>query len=297
MLSDRSYMRDDYPRQKTSVLVWLISAITAGYILQIVFSRWFDAGHLLERSFGLSIPTLKAGWVWTLFTYGFLHSSTNLLHVVVNLLLLYFLGRELLPLVGPRRFVNLFLTALAVGGLTWAATNWQHAGLEPLLGSSAGVAAFLIVFACFYPNQQMTFLLFFFIPITLKPKYLAITAVLVDLGGFLFYEVMGGPSPFDFAYSAHLGGMLVGWLYFRYVHDGNWSFRSRSASVELPGWMRKKSKAVIAAPAYRVNLSNRNDLRAEVDRILDKINSDGFGALTADEKRLLDEAKDSLSRR
>jgi hypothetical protein len=37
-------------------------------------------------------------------------------------------------------------------------------------------------------------------------------------------------------------------------------------------------------------------LRAEVDRILDKINSEGFGALTAEEKRLLDEARDLLSR-
>jgi len=46
-----------------------------------------------------------------------------------------------------------------------------------------------------------------------------------------------------------------------------------------------------------VNLTNRDDLRAEVDRILDKINSQGFGALTADEKRVLDEARDLLSRR
>jgi hypothetical protein len=34
-----------------------------------------------------------------------------------------------------------------------------------------------------------------------------------------------------------------------------------------------------------------------VDRILDKINSGGFGSLSADERRILDEAKDLLSRR
>jgi hypothetical protein len=38
------------------------------------------------------------------------------------------------------------------------------------------------------------------------------------------------------------------------------------------------------------------DLRAQVDLILDKINSQGFGALTPEEKRILDEAKDLLSR-
>ena len=53
-----------------------------------------------------------------------------------------------------------------------------------------------------------------------------------------------------------------------------------------------------AAPAaYQVNVGSPGDLRAEVDRILDKINSQGFGALTAEEKRMLDEAKDLLSRR
>ena len=44
-------------------------------------------------------------------------------------------------------------------------------------------------------------------------------------------------------------------------------------------------------------LGSREGLRAEVDRILDKINSQGFGALTADEKRLLDDAHDLLSKR
>ena len=34
----------------------------------------------------------------------------------------------------------------------------------------------------------------------------------------------------------------------------------------------------------------------EVDRILDKINEKGFGALTQQEKRTLDEAKDVLRR-
>jgi hypothetical protein len=166
-----------------------------------------------------------------------------------------------------------------------------------VIGASAGVSALLIVFACFYPNQQMTFLLFFIIPVTLKPKYVAFAALAIDLCGFLFYEVLGAVSPFDFAHSAHLGGMAVGWLYFRYVHDGEWNLLSRRADIELPRWMRKGAKSSAPAPAYRVDLSNRVDLRAEVDRILDKINSQGFGALTAAEKSVLDEAKHLLSRR
>jgi hypothetical protein len=61
--------------------------------------------------------------------------------------------------------------------------------------------------------------------------------------------------------------------------------------------MRRRPKEPEASAGYKVNISAPADLRLEVDRILDKINSEGFGALTDDEKRLLDEAKDLLSRR
>jgi len=296
MLSDRSYMRNDYPQRTTSVLVWLICAITAGFIVQNVMLRWFHVGGAVYSLFALSIQGLHSARIWTLVTYSLLHVPDNLLHIVGNLLALYFLGRELLPLLGSRRFLGLYLAATVVGGMAWAATHWVQAGNPTLIGASAGVSALLIVFACFYPNQQMTFLLFFVFPVTLKPKYIAIAAALIDLSGFVFYELLGAVSPFGFAHSAHLGGMAVGWLYFRHVHQARWGFLSGQPEIELPAWMRKRAKAP-APPVYGVNLSNRNDLRAEVDRILDKINSQGFGALTADEKRLLDEAKDSLSRR
>ncbi|WP_414664416.1 DUF6576 domain-containing protein [Horticoccus sp. 23ND18S-11] len=48
------------------------------------------------------------------------------------------------------------------------------------------------------------------------------------------------------------------------------------------------------APAPAVT---KEELRAEADRILDKINSHGFAALTADEKRVLHEARNLLSRK
>ena len=68
----------------------------------------------------------------------------------------------------------------------------------------------------------------------------------------------------------------------------------------MPKWFRRAKKTQPAA--YHVNVGTatpptRDELRAEVDRILDKINSQGFGALTDEEKRRLDEAKDLLSRK
>ena len=106
---------------------------------------------------------------------------------------------------------------------------------------------------------------------------------------------MGAPSPFGFAHSAHLGGMAAGWLYFRFVHDHDW--RGSRPNLELPQWLKRPLRPTPPPPPEPVTIGSREHLKAEVDRILDKINSQGFGALTADEKRLLDEARDLLSRR
>lgn len=297
MLSDRHYMRDSYDPSRNggvSVMTWLLSAIIAGFVLQNVFLRWFNAGDFFNSYFALSPYAAASGKVWTLLTYGFLHDPRNLLHILANVLAIYFLGRELIPLLGNRRFVTVYLSAVATGGLLWLATNWQTQGL--VVGASAAACGLLIIYAGFFPHRPITFLLFFILPVTLKPKHIAITLLLLDLAGFAFYEVLGAVSPFGVAHSAHLGGMLAGWVYFRYVHDRAWTF----------SWSRRQSKPsrrtfeadfpVDEADEPEVLPANRN-LRAEVDRILDKINSEGFGALTPEEKRLLDSAKDLLSRR
>ena len=297
MLSDRSYMQSDYPRNPTNAVTWLISALVAGFVLQFVFLRWFSLGDTLENAFALSIPNIQAGRIWTVLTYGFLHSTDNLLHLVGNVLLVYFVGRVLEPMLGSRRFLMLFAGCLATGAALWIGTHWQSGG-TPAIGATAGVLGLFTVFACFYPNQPITFLLFFVVPVTIRPKYAAIGLLAAELMGFVFYEVMRAASPFGsgIAFSAHVGGMLAGWIYFRYLHEANWRLSSGRNDIELPRWLRKKPKIAPPAPV-QVDITSREDLRAEVDRILDKINSHGFNALTADEKRLLDDARDLLSRR
>lgn len=300
MLYDRPYMRDNPSSRRTSPLTWLICAIVAGFVIQMIFSNWFSAGGQFERELAVTASGLKAGHVWILLTYGFLHSPVNLLHIVCNVIALYFLGRELLPMLGTRRFVGLYGAALIAGGLAWATVNWKHGLPYPVLyGATPAVDALLILYACFFPNQEISFL-FFFIPVRLKPKYLAMAVMLFDLFGFAFYEVMGAVSPlgaFGFAHSAHLAGMAVGYFYYRFVHDAEWRFLSQRADVELPQWLKRGAPRAASQPTFRVNVGSREDIRAEVDRILDKINSEGFGALTPEEKRRLDEARDLLSRR
>lgn len=288
-------MRDGYERRRTSILTWLLSSIAAAFLVQMVFARSFPIG--LEWSLGLTPAAMRQGHVWTLLSYGFLHSTDNLLQVIAYLLVIYFAGREVLPILGGRRFLAFYAAALAAGAGLWLAVHWRHPDL--LIGASAAVCALVILYACFFPNRETTLLLFFILPVTVKPKYIAYGLLAIDLFGFVFYEVLGAASPFYAAHSAHLGGMAAAWVYFRYLHDSKWSLSPGRAEIELPRWMKHRgvAKAAGSAASFSVNIGDRGHLRAEVDRILDKINSDGFGSLSADEKRVLDEARDLISRR
>jgi membrane associated rhomboid family serine protease len=305
MPSDRPYLRDDYPRERTSVLTWLISAMVAGFAIQFATEfSWVSAGRSAEHFLALSVPALQRGWIWTLLTHPFLHSTGFIVHVIFNLFALYFLGRELLPMLGSRRFLGLFAGATLLGGALWTATHWRFGGGEAHVGATPAVAALFTVFACFFPRQPLSFLLFFVFPVTVRPKQLVIGFLGISVLGFLIYELPGAMLPLDIrlSSSAHLGGVLAGLIYYRFGHETTWTFRRKGRDVELPAWVTRAKKTPAATPTnFQVDVATptlpaKENIRAEVDRILDKINSEGLPALTAAEKALLDNAKDLLSR-
>jgi membrane associated rhomboid family serine protease len=296
MLSDRHYMREDYGRSSGfSALTWLIIIITGGFVVENIFLRWFSdgIGEQFFRLFTVTRDGITSGFVWSLVTHALLHDPDNLLHLAFTLLALFFFGRSVVSEIGPRRMITLFTIAVAVGGLTWLGVNWTHPG--HLYGAAAGVCALAIFFACHSPDQPIAV---FFVDIGMRARHLGIGMVVIGLVGLVLVEIPGrGHSWFAMPHSAHLGGMLVGWIYYRYIYQKDWGAFAGRPAIELPGWLRKSRKAKLPAPVYKVNLSNKDDLRAEIDRILDKINSDGFQSLTDEEKHRLDQARDQLSRR
>lgn len=297
MLSDRPYMREDYQRERTSFLVWFLCAIVAGFIVQSIASVWLNSGAF-QNLIALTASGLKQFAFWQLFTYPLLHAGP--LHLLFTGLGIFFIGRELTAHVGDRRLMWFTVAATVIGGLVWFAVN--HARGGDLVGATSILFAYLILFGCLFPNREISFLIFFVIPVTTRPKYVAWACVAIGLFGFLFSELPG--RSLGAHHSAHLGAMAAAWLYYRYFLAGDFTF-SRP-SIELPKWMQRSKKSA-PAPAYKVNVSTpppsaaapvgRSDLRAEVDRILDKINAKGFGSLTPEEKRVLDSARDTLSRR
>jgi membrane associated rhomboid family serine protease len=299
MGSYRDYMRQDYPKERTSVLIWLICALIAGYVLQHVVLTILGDYPSFYRGFSsasyLSPQAIASGWVWTLVSYSFCHDVKNLLHIIFSVLGLYLIGRELEPAMGSSRFLKFYGMCILGGGIAWLAAHWVQGG--SLVGASAGIMGLFTLFICLNPERPITFLFLFF-PITFpKAKYLGYALLSLELFGFIFYELYASGSAV--ANSAHLGGMLVAFCYYRIVYVGvSWPRlplgRSASAQVIPPAWAENTSSK--QSPAYKVNLTSRASLRAEVDRILDKINSQGFGSLSPEEKRTLDDAKDLLNK-
>jgi hypothetical protein len=122
----------------------------------------------------------------------------------------------------------------------------------------------------------------------------------LELFGFVFWELRDNSQGANF--SAHLGGMLAGAFVFWFLTSGklfpSFVFSTKTPKpinpIKKPSFFTNKSGS--SKPAYSVDFSNQHSLQAEVDRILDKINEKGFGALTQAEKNTLDKAKGLLNK-
>ncbi|HAQ57427.1 MAG TPA: hypothetical protein DEA16_05650 [Opitutae bacterium] len=301
MLYDRPYMRQaPEPVAKQTNAVTILLIVTIGiFVLQQVLNVSFPGtggrqNLFLTDWFALSADNFKDLKVWTVFSYAFLHSTTTILHLLGNMLGLFFIGRILEPLLGKQQFLILYFGGAVAGALTYLIFHFD--GNNTVVGASAAVFALLAFFCQRHPEQPITLLLFFVIPLTVKPKWLFWGLLGYSIYALIFTELAGTSHV---AHSAHLGGFLVGVLFFRYVYNGNSSFAAarKRPSIEMPEWFKRRKRSAAQA-SYQVNrpTTSNNDLQKEVDRILDKINASGFGSLNPTEKATLDQAKDILSK-
>jgi hypothetical protein len=206
----------------------------------------------------------------------------GVLHLLFNLLGIHFIARNVEYILSTKKYFQLFLVSTSVGSFLWVIFNSDF-GL--LLGASAFVMACLTYFCLQKPNDPITFLLFLILPVKLKPKFLLMGVLGLELYGFLFGELQNSSS---IAHSAHLGGMVVGLLYshspFNLSRFPKFSFKFRGTQETVNKSFRDESK-------YTINKETDREVEIQIDKILDKINENGFGSLNDDEKRLLEKAQ------
>ena len=140
--------------------------------------------------------------------------------------------------------------------------------------------------------------MFFILPVSIKPKYILYGILAIEAYGFIFMELKTGSS---IAHSAHLGGIITGYSFYIFQPENRtlgfllskipkFTFNGpKSKTVRNPIKFGTKAKG-----NYTVNLNSDNSLQEEIDKILDKINSDGFGALNQGERNLLEKQRISL---
>jgi membrane associated rhomboid family serine protease len=261
-----------------SVTHLLIYFTVAVFIAQLLGNllRW----PVLEYVFALSPAELRRGFVWQPLTYMFLHAG--LLHILFNMLVLWFFGREVEYFIGAKCFTRLYFMGGLAGAVLWLAFNF-HTN-ELVMGASAAVLACVIAFATLFPEREITLLLFFLIPVTLKAKYLALIAVAFDLVPLLSHQVT------NVAHLAHLGGALLGYVYIKSLGYGappRWLLWWQRATQAMRPRRRK--------PVAR-QLSREEFIQEQIDPILDKISREGMQSLTRRERKILESAKDLLQK-
>ena len=285
-----------YSRFRWTAVGVFAAAIACVFLVQSVEQVWLRSNLL--QSFGtLSIGSLKSGHLWTLITYAFLHGG--FWHAALNILAILLIGLPMEEEIGSKAMTLVIFLLMLAGSLAFSLAHVMTGGV--LLGASAVAVGLLTLYCLSYPDRPITLLLFFVLPVTLMPKWILIFTLAVNLFGFAFGEIAPGGSS-TVGYSAHLGGMLGAWIIFRwclksYSNYGVPPVSSPKPTVNLPGWISKKIffKGKREGSAPKPN-SPRATLQKEIDRILDKINTKGFGALSAQEKETLDKAKDILGK-
>jgi len=244
------------------VVIKLIAANVLFYILQLVLIRTSFTDLLSLQ------PHLVAtrGYVWQIVSYMFLHDETNLLHIVLNMFIIWMFGRTLEDIWGSRRFLR-FYFACGIGG---ALLSFLFAYNTKVLGASAAAYGILLAYGVLFPNQRL--LLWFFLPIRAR------TLVI----GLVIFEIFMGLSIQDgIAHFAHLGGMAAALLLLRK------EYQLRRLGAYIAG--------LFSRIPLRISFDRDKDTRGnaeKVDSILDKIAEKGYENLTETEKRILEKYSD-----
>lgn len=156
-----------------NVLVWLAQISPIG--LEITYEFFFA-------------PLLAMSEPWRMLSSGFVHDWTGPLHILFNSYAIWIFGRQLEPMLGPLRFLVLYLTSIVGGSV---AVLWLSDPVVPVVGASGALfglmAAFFVIIRETGGNASQLF---------------GLIAINFALGFFVS----------GISWEGHLGGMVTGLL-------------------------------------------------------------------------------------
>jgi membrane associated rhomboid family serine protease len=245
---------------------WVLRLLMAN---AIVFLLQMTMPGVIENLFAF-VPAQVLTRPWTIITYMFVHGGFG--HILFNMLSLFFFGPRVESRLGGRRFATLYL----VSGIMGAVASVFFAPNAAIIGASGAVFGVMLAFATFWPRDQI--LIWGILPVEARVMVIAMTAMAVVFG---FTGAQAGVAHF-----AHLGGFVGGWICLRAFRRGSdvkkWQAKAappvarESSESTLNRWRRIRREGL-----HEVN-------RAELDRILDKISSQGMSSLSAGDREFLE---------
>jgi len=182
--------------------------------LMIATAAVFVVTYLPLRLFGWQAPFVYLGlqpyavvhrlYLWQLGTYLFLHGG--FFHIFFNMFALWMFGPDLEQLWGESEFLKFyFLCGIGAGVFDVVLTTFFGSPLSLTIGASGAIYGLLLAFGVLFPNRPI--FIWFVIPIPAK-------WFVVIIGAIEFFSEISGPGS-NVAHLAHLGGMLVAYLYLR----------------------------------------------------------------------------------
>ena len=233
--------------------------------------------NVLQDLLALSLESVNEGRLWQFFSFIFLHAGP--LHLIGNLLLLYFAGREVEPILGTRHLLGLYFGGNFLGGVAHvvaSAYGWVPVDV-PLVGISAGVIAVIAAYATILPDLDVRLSLFFVLPVKTRAKYLGIGALLIAIALWITQAAPAlGPA-------AMVSGSVFGWIYAKQLGFGCPHALQRY-------FLRRKQRA------ERLDrMPPEQFINEEIDPILEKISQQGMQSLTRAERRILEKGREKIA--
>ena len=281
---DRNYYRDENDLDlrpswdQGSAVSTLIIINVAVFVANIFLTKSFAGGGqgLVNEFLMLTGGDIyRPYYWWHTLTYGFCHDAQGSMpgsmpvHLIMNMLGLYFLGRSVEERYGRIEFYRIYLISMLICGWIWLLKQFAFQADGGLLGASGAVLCIEMLFVFNFPTSRV-YLLVFPIPAWV----LGILLVLMNLAS--------SPST-GVATDVHMTGILCATGYFftgmsfRFLGDFKGSWRR---------WSRKFGASRLRLHEESSTFSG--SFAEEADRILAKIHESGQESLTAKEKKILE---------
>jgi membrane associated rhomboid family serine protease len=245
----------------------------------------FESADFLQYFFLLSDVDKLLVRPWTLITNIFFHRDFT--HILVNLIVLFMIGRILEGFMSSRKFWQIFFFGGIAGSLLYVFSYnffpifYESNTIGELVGCSGGVTAIIAATGVYLPRYEVRL---FFSKFKVELRWVALVLIFRDLYAFPDSNNLGGLL-------AHLGGVIFGALYILNMQD-----RIKFPSINLDRLRPKMSKKITYEERKTkdkpTSTKKTKPNQQAVDAILDKISQSGYDSLTKTEKEILFKASE-----